>query len=169
MSLVAPPQWVKIPLLEKLFADLELDYQLRQVQVSEIDMPLSLSNQARPWGAPIRKDLTERYENYLGDTDPFPACVVANITSQPKGENEVVGERKDPTVTNVSLEFAQSIFDMRFLEGSARAVLTMSDDRTQTFQWFHDEITYVVKDFQGKTMEEIRAMHRERDIKYLQS
>ena len=77
--------------------------------------------------------------------------------------------REPPRVTDVNLEYAQGIMDMRFLNGSARALLTLSDSKTHAFEWFHDEITYVEKDFIGKTMEEIRTMHRERDIKYLQS
>ncbi len=77
---------------------------------------------------------------------------------------------KTPTVTEASLEYAQSLTDLRFLEGSARAILTLSDGKTtQTFQWFHDEITYVEADFLGKTMDEIREMHKERDAHYLRS
>lgn len=76
----------------------------------------------------------------------------------------------DPRVTEVSIEYAQGIFDLRFLDGSARATLTMSDGKSvQTFDWYHDEITYVEADFIGKTMMEIRDMHRERDLNYLQS
>ena len=75
--------------------------------------------------------------------------------------------KNDPTVASAVLEYAQGLMDMRFLDGSARAILTMSDNKTTTFQWFHDEITYVEMDFVGKTMEEIREMHRERDMKYL--
>lgn len=77
--------------------------------------------------------------------------------------------RRDPTVTAVSMEYAQGIFDMRFLDGSARATLTMSDDKTYVFHWFHDEITYKAKDFLGKSMDEIRTMHRKRDEEYLRS
>jgi hypothetical protein len=76
---------------------------------------------------------------------------------------------RDATVTTAELEFAQGLFDMRFLDGSARAILSMSDGKTNTFQWFHDEITYVSKDFVGKTMDEIREMHKERDLRYLSS
>lgn len=75
----------------------------------------------------------------------------------------------DPRVTEVILEYAQGIMDLRFLNGSARALLKLSDNRTHAFEWFHDEITYVEKDFIGKTMEQIRDMHRERDMKYLRS
>jgi hypothetical protein len=75
----------------------------------------------------------------------------------------------DPRVTEAKLEFAQGLIDMRFLDGSARATLVMSDGPTQTFAWYHDEITYVPEDFVGKTMEEIRVMHRERDMEYLRS
>jgi hypothetical protein len=74
---------------------------------------------------------------------------------------------RDATVTTAELEFAQNMFDMRFFEGSARAILTMSDGKTQTFQWFHDEISYVAGDFVGKTMDGIRDMHRKRDLHYL--
>lgn len=76
---------------------------------------------------------------------------------------------KAPRVTGVTLEYAQGIMDMRFLNGSARALLTLTDDKTHAFEWFHDEIVYVEKDFIGKTMEEIREMHRERDKEYLRS
>jgi hypothetical protein len=76
-------------------------------------------------------------------------------------------KKSDPTVKEAELEFSQGLMDMRFLEGSARVILTMSDGKTTTFQWFHDEIVYVKKDFVGKTMEQIRAMHKERDLRYL--
>lgn len=76
---------------------------------------------------------------------------------------------RDATVTAAELEFAQNMFDMRFLDGSARAILTKSDGKTNSFQWFHDEITYVTKDFVGKTMDQIRDMHRKRDLRYLSS
>lgn len=75
-----------------------------------------------------------------------------------------------PRVTEASLEFAEGVMDMlsgRFYNGSARATLTLSDNKTHVFHWYHDEITYGVRDFMGKTMEEIREMHRLRDIKYL--
>lgn len=75
----------------------------------------------------------------------------------------------DPTVVKAELEFAQGMFDLRFLDGSARALLTMSDGKTNTFQWFHDELTYREKDFVGKTMDQIRDMHRKRDLRYLRS
>ena len=76
---------------------------------------------------------------------------------------------RDATVTTAELEFAQGMFDMRFLDGSARAILSMSDGKTNSFQWFHDEIAYVAGDFIGKTMDEIRNMHRQRDLRYLNS
>lgn len=76
-------------------------------------------------------------------------------------------KNNDPVVVEARIEYAQNLMDMRFLEGSARSILTMSDDKTTTFQWFHDEISYTEKDFVGKTMEQIRVMHRDRDLKYL--
>lgn len=75
----------------------------------------------------------------------------------------------DPTVTEVAIEFARGLLDMRFFNGSARATLTMSDGTTQTFDWFHDEVSYVAADFVGKTRDEIRKMHYERDMRYLRS
>ena len=77
--------------------------------------------------------------------------------------------KQDPHVTDVSMEYAQGIMDMRFLNGSARALLTLSDTKVYAFEWFHDEITYKRRDFIGKTMAEVREMHRKRDLEYLRA
>jgi hypothetical protein len=79
----------------------------------------------------------------------------------------------EPTVEKADLEFAQGLFDLRFLMegsgGSARATLTMSDGSTETFAWYHDEISYSPADFVGKTMTEIKQMHFDRDMAYLRA
>lgn len=76
---------------------------------------------------------------------------------------------KDARVTSTTIEFSRGLVDFRFLDGSARATLEMDDGTRQTFDWCHDELSYVVADFNGKTRDEIRAMHHERDMKYLRS
>lgn len=75
----------------------------------------------------------------------------------------------DPVVDTATIEYAQGLFDLRFLDGSARATFVMSDGKTRTFDWFHDEISFVSKDFIGRTMDEIRKLKRERDLAYLRS
>lgn len=79
----------------------------------------------------------------------------------------------DATVKKATLEFAAGLFDMDFIlrgnGGSACATIEMSDGTTETFSWFHDEISYGEQDFVGKTMAEIRQMHFERDMAYLRS
>lgn len=73
------------------------------------------------------------------------------------------------TVTHATIEYAQGLFDLRFLNGSAQATLQMSDGTTNTFEWFHEEIGYSPNDFLGKTMKEIAEMHYRRDMAYLRS
>lgn len=72
-------------------------------------------------------------------------------------------------VAEVAIEYARGLFDMRFVNGSARATLRMSDGATETFEWYHDEISYSASDFVGKTMREIAEMHYRRDMAYLRS
>ena len=77
------------------------------------------------------------------------------------------------TVVSATIETAKGIDDIDFLlrgnGGSALATLELSDATTETFGWFHDEISYSEQDFVGKTMAEIREMHFERDMQYLRS
>lgn len=77
--------------------------------------------------------------------------------------------KEQPRITHVTIEYAQGIMDLRYLNGSARALLTLSDNKTYAFEWFHDEIAYTEQDFLNKTMHEVHVMHRERDIAYLRS
>jgi hypothetical protein len=76
-----------------------------------------------------------------------------------------------PVVLEAKLRFAQGMWDFSLSEygGSAVADLTMSDGTTQHFGWFHDEISYGDSEFVGKTMDEIRVMHYQRDVAYLRS
>ena len=76
-----------------------------------------------------------------------------------------------PTVEAAELKFAQGLFDLSLAEygGSAVAFLKLSDGTEKTFGWFHDEISYSKRDFIGKTMEQIQAMHYRRDMAYLRS
>lgn len=77
----------------------------------------------------------------------------------------------DPIVVAVVIQQAKGLWDFSLMEygGSAVAHLTMSDESIEHFGWFHDEISYYPTDFTGKTLAEIREMHRERDMRYLQS
>lgn len=74
-------------------------------------------------------------------------------------------------VVSVEIRFATGLWDLSLMEhgGSAAAWLTMDDGTVETFGWFHDEIRYVADDFVGKTMAEIKEMHRERDTAYFRS
>jgi hypothetical protein len=73
------------------------------------------------------------------------------------------------TITDVSIRFANGMWDLSILGGSAEAVLTLSDGSTEKFQWFHDELTFTADEFMGKTMEQVRQMHYEKDVRYLRS
>lgn len=79
-----------------------------------------------------------------------------------------------PTVVEATLEFAEGLDDMIDMlvtgsGGSAQATLIMSNGAVEVFQWYYDEIVYTEDDFVGKTMDEIRQMHYERDVGYLRS
>ena len=82
-------------------------------------------------------------------------------------------EESSATVVTTTVRYAKDLFDLSFLlagnGGSAKAELQFSDGTEETFSWFHDEISYDVSDFIGKTMTEIRQMHYERDLAYLRS
>lgn len=75
-------------------------------------------------------------------------------------------------VLTAEISYAKGLFDIEFTvnaNGSALATLKLDDGSTETFSWYHDELSYRIEDFVGKTMDEIRAMHYERDVAYLRS
>jgi hypothetical protein len=78
-----------------------------------------------------------------------------------------------PTVASCIIVFQKGLFDFDFMirseGGSARAEMVMDNGQTNTFSWYHDEITYSEADFLGKSLAEIREMHYQRDVAYLQS
>lgn len=83
-----------------------------------------------------------------------------------KGESAM-----DAKVTAAKISYAVGVFDPDFVTvgGSARADLTFDDGTRDSFAWYHDELTFTVGDFIGKTMSEIRDAHRRRDTAYLRS
>lgn len=88
----------------------------------------------------------------------------------PEGDAEM----KTPTVQKAVVAIASDPFDMKFLlapdgGGSALATLTMDNGEVEYFSWFHDEISYSAPDFVGKSIGQIREMHRIRDMRYLRS
>lgn len=78
-----------------------------------------------------------------------------------------------PTVVSVSIEFAADLFDVEFMlrasGGSALATFEMSDGSTETFSWYHEEISFTSGAFAGKTIAEIRQLHYDRDLAYLRA
>lgn len=74
-----------------------------------------------------------------------------------------------PKCTSVVIEYAEGLFDLRFINGSAKATCVFEGDAQQVFYWFHDEITMESSDFIGRTEEEIREVFMRRDLEWLQS
>lgn len=78
----------------------------------------------------------------------------------------------DPRVLKCEIKISTDPFDLSFLQyggGSAVAFLDMDDGSLETFNWYHDELSFNASEFIGKTMAEIRGMHREKDMRYLRS
>lgn len=75
-----------------------------------------------------------------------------------------------PRITAVVITYAKGLFDFDFgLSGSAKAELTFDDGSTDTFTWYHDEVTFKESDFIGHTMDEVRKTFLQRDMAWLRS
>jgi hypothetical protein len=60
--------------------------------------------------------------------------------------------------------------DIRVEYGRATMLVTLEDGSEQdAIAWFPDELTFTAADAIGRTVEELRALHFERDRAYLQS
>ena len=72
------------------------------------------------------------------------------------------------TVTVIdTVRFAPEAWD---IPGPVDVVATLSDGSTVTlFRYFPDEMAFSSADFVGLTVEEARALHHRRDVRWLQS
>lgn len=74
------------------------------------------------------------------------------------------------TIESAVISYAKGMFDFEFgLNGSAKAELVFADGSTDTFWWYHDEVTFTESDFVGHTMDEVRETFRRRDMAWLRS
>ena len=60
--------------------------------------------------------------------------------------------------------------DIRVEQGRAKLHVTLEDGSEQdAITWFPDELTFTAADAIGRTVEELRTLHFERDRAYLRS
>jgi hypothetical protein len=87
------------------------------------------------------------------------------VSQTPRGSNphENMG-----TVTVIdTVRFVPAAWDVR---GPVDVVATLTDGSTVTlFRYFPDEMAFSSADFVGQSVEEARALHHRRDVRWLQS
>jgi hypothetical protein len=74
-----------------------------------------------------------------------------------------------PRIKAVTISYATEMFEMDFLNGSARADLVFNDGSTDTFSWYREEVSFTEDDFLNHTMDEVLKTFIQRDMAWLRS